>query len=77
MSGEKTNKQKEHTNSAEKKQQNSNMASWFGANIKILSLKRKYFFISPQLLEAKLPYSALKTEFPLQATDVMDATALA
>jgi hypothetical protein len=70
-------KLKEQTNSAEKKLQNSSMASWFGANIKIQSWKRKHFLIFPQLLEVKFPYSIIKTQFPLQAPDVIDATALA
>lgn len=60
-----------------KKQQNSNMASWLGTNIKILSFERKHFCkFSAQLSETKLLYSK-HTYFPLQATDVIDATALA
>jgi CRISPR/Cas system-associated protein endoribonuclease Cas2 len=30
-----------------KKKQNSNMAYWFGANIKILRMERKHFLIFP------------------------------
>jgi hypothetical protein len=42
------------TNTAKKIQHKSKAAYWFGANIKILSLKRSFFSIFPQTFRGKI-----------------------
>jgi hypothetical protein len=58
---EKKKKLKEQMNWAEKKQQNSNMASWLGTNIKIMIAKRIIFLIFPQTFRSRI--AVLKSHF--------------
>jgi hypothetical protein len=48
------NKAKRTNEFGRKKQQNGNMASWFDANIKIISWKRKHFFNFPPTFSSKI-----------------------